>query len=417
MAKKDIKVGRCYFLSTDKEDNPKLGAKLLTDGRESLFLEYYFGYEMTCDEASGKMKARKNRRRESLKLYLWHNPRTPQQRQDNKQALIIAKQLRNDKAKELLDQERGYKLQTKKESINFLDYFQVYLEAYTKKDIRVIQSALRHFQAFLHETPEYKVFERKIKPEQVTSTMIEAFTEYLRGKCTGEGAKSVYQRFKKVFKSCAIKCDINHQRPFVDADGKSITITTDEGSITKDILSADEARRMMDTHYKGENSEIRDAFIFSLYTGMRYCDVKALTFGNIDMARMMLTYDQSKTKGHSKHSNVALPLNGALLALIADKAATAGKDELVFNLPSHTMCLKALRTWTRKAGIDKHITWHCARHSFGTNMATAAAQNGFSIRVVQEMMGHSNLRFTERYTRVADEQKKTAMAALASMMQ
>ena len=130
------------------------------------------------------------------------------------------------------------------------------------------------------------------------------------------------------------------------------------------------------------------------------------------MCRKSLT----KTKGHSKRSSVTLPIPDALLELIADKMADAKKDDLVFHLPSHTMCLKALRTWTKKAGIDKHITWHCARHSFGTNMAATAAQKGFSVRVVQEMMGHSNLQYTERYTRVVNEQKRTAMAELSKMM-
>jgi site-specific recombinase XerD len=50
-------------------------------------------------------------------------------------------------------------------------------------------------------------------------------------------------------------------------------------------------------------------------------------------------------------------------------------------------------------------------------MAATAAQKGFSVRVVQEMMGHSSLRYTERYTRVVDEQKKAAMAELSKMME
>ena len=173
----------------------------------------------------------------------------------------------------------------------------------------------------------------------------------------------------------------------------------------------------MATHYTGENPEIRNAFIFCLYTGMRWCDVKDLTFGNFDFANRLLTYEQNKTKGHSKHSSVTLPLTDGLFALVADKMGDAQKDTLVFDLPSHTMCLKALRRWTKRAGIDKHITWHCARHSFGTNMAATAAQKGFSVRVVQEMMGHSSLKYTERYTRVVDEQKKQAMAELSKLME
>ena len=414
MNKKDLKPGRCYFISTDREENPKLGAKLLSDGRESLFLEFYFGYEMVYNNAKDRMEPKKQRRRESLKLFLWHKPRTPLQREENKNTLSLAKKIRHDKGQELLDQEKGYKLQTKKAAVNFLEYFQEYIDDYTKKDVRVIEMALRRFKEFLHDSPDYSRFERKIRPEQLTSEMMMAFVEYLQGKCKGEGAKSIYQRFKKVYKSCAVKCNINHQRPFINNDGKSITITADDDAIVKDILSPDEVKRLKATHYHGENPEIRNAFIFCLHTGMRWCDVKDLTFGNIDFANKMLSYEQNKTKGHSKHSSVTLYLSDAMMALIADKIEDAKKNDLVFHLPSHTMCLKALRSWVKKADIDKHITWHCARHTFGTLMAS---QKGISIRTVQESLGHSNLKYTERYTRVADEQKKAALAELSKMME
>lgn len=417
MSKRDLQVGQCYIISTDREENPKLGAKLLSDGRESLFLDFYFGYEMVYNNDKDQMQPKKQKRRESLKLYLWHNPRTPLQRQENKDTLLLAKKIRHDKGQELLSQDKGYKLQTKKTSINFLEFFQEYIDAYTKKDGRMVKIALQRFKDFLHETPEYTKFERKIKPEQIDCEMVEAYTEYLQSRSKGEGAKSIYQRFKKVYKSCAIKCDINYQRPFVDREGKSITITIDEGAVVKDFLSPDEERQLMATHYLGENPEIRNAFIFCLYTGMRWCDVKDLTFGNFDFANKLFTYEQNKTKGHSTHSSVTLPLNDALLGLMGEQPEARGKGDLVFTLPSHTMCLKALRRWTKRAGIDKHITWHCARHSFGTNMAATAAKKGYSVRVVQEMMGHSSLRYTERYTRIVDEQKKKAMADLSKMME
>ena len=45
-AKKEIRSDNTYMISTDSTDNPKLGAKILSDGRESLFLDYYLGYNM-----------------------------------------------------------------------------------------------------------------------------------------------------------------------------------------------------------------------------------------------------------------------------------------------------------------------------------------------------------------------------------
>ena len=72
------------------------------------------------------------------------------------------------------------------------------------------------------------------------------------------------------------------------------------------------------------------------------------------------------------------------------------------------MCLKALRTWTKRAGIDKHITWHCGRHSF----ATLVLSKGANIKVVGSLLGHSTLRYTEIYLRAIDKQKQEAINSL-----
>lgn len=417
MSKKDLKVGQCYIISKNREDNPKLGAKLLSDGRESLFLDFYFGYQMVYNADKDMMQPKKQKRRESLGLYLWHNPRTPQQRQDNKDSLDQANITRINRAKEIIsDPEKKVELQTKKKDINFLDYMQEYINSYTKADVRVLQMALNRFKSFLADTPEYNIFKDFIKPNQIDCDMIEVFIEYLQHTSTGEGAKTIYQRFKKMIRY-AVANDVMRKNPCINKQGQNITIKVDDGAIVKDVLSPEEIKKLIETHYPKENLQVRNAFIFSLNTGMRWCDVKDLTFGNFDFANRTFSYNQNKTKGHSSKSNVSLPLTDALLALMGEQPEARDKDELVFVLPSHTMALKALRRWTKFAGIDKHITFHCARHSFGTNMASTAARKGFSIRVVQDMLGHSSLRYTERYTRVVDEQKKQAMQELNKLME
>lgn len=43
--KKKLRSDNTYIISQDTTDNPNLGAKVLSDGRESLFLDYYWGYQ------------------------------------------------------------------------------------------------------------------------------------------------------------------------------------------------------------------------------------------------------------------------------------------------------------------------------------------------------------------------------------
>lgn len=400
-AKKEIRSDNTYIISQDTTDNPKLGAKILSDGRESLFLDYYFGYQMVYSEKLDKQVARKDRKREFLSLYLWQAPRTPLERQQNKETLELAKKIRFERGQELLENVEGYRLK-KSRDINFLDYFQAYIDKYTKKDIRMVEIALRRFVDFLNDTPEYKKFSKRIKPEQISRDMVEAFTEYLQSRSVGEGAKSIYARFKKVIKY-AIEHDAMIKNPCT-----GITIKVDEQQLKKEVLSQEEIQALIATHYDNENPNIRRAFIFCLYCGLRFCDVKDLTFANVDYSNKLLRFEQNKTKGHSASSGVVIPLNDGILKLIGEPTSPDNRDEFIFPLPSYEMSLKALGRWVKRAGINKHISWHCARHSFAVNILN----NGADIKTVASLLGHSGLKHTEKYTRAIDSLKQDAINSL-----
>lgn len=402
--KKDYRSDNTYMISTDTGDNPKLGAKVLSDGKESLFLDYYFGYTKEINERTGKEVVKVDRKREYLKLYLWQAPRTPIERQQNKETLELAKKIRFERGQDLLESVEGYRLKTDRD-INFLDYFQSYIDKYTKKDYRMIVIALKRFRDFLHDTPEYNKFEKRIKPEQITKDIVEAYTEYLQSRSVGEGAKSIYARFKKVIKY-AVEHDVISKNPC-----NGIVIKVDEQILKKEVLSPEEIQRLIATHYDNENPNIRRAFIFCLYCGLRYCDVKDLTFANVDYSNKLLKFEQNKTKGHSANSGVIIPLNDGILSLIGEPISPNNRDEAIFPLPSYEMCLKALKRWVRRAGINKHISWHCARHSFAVNILN----NGANIKTVASLLGHSGLKHTEKYTRAIDSLKQEAINSLPKL--
>ena len=198
-------------LENKTKENPKLEQNKLSDGRISLYLEYYLGREEkpVLDENgnqvyydSGKMQGKPkfavkhNRRKENLSLYLIDKPRTPAERQQNKETLELAMRIRAEREQEFKESMLGYRLK-KDRAVNFLDYFQAYINSYTKKDIRMVQIALSRFKDFLKE--KYPMNECSIKPELITKEMMEQFVAYLQSRSVGEGAKSIYQRFKKVW--------------------------------------------------------------------------------------------------------------------------------------------------------------------------------------------------------------------------
>lgn len=402
--KKGLRSDGTYMISTDKTENPKLYARVLDDGRESLYLEYYFGYNKVYDEAKDKEVIKIDRHKEQLSLYLWQAPRTPIERQQNKEMLELAKKIRFERGQELLESVEGYRLK-KDRDINFLDYFQSYIDNYTKKDYRMLVLSRNRFVDFLNATPEYNKFTNRIKPSQITKDMVEGFTAYLQKRSVGEGAKSIYQRFKKVIKY-AIEHDVMIKNPC-----NGISIKVDDQQLKKNILSETEINKLIATHYDNENQNIRRAFILCLYCGLRFCDVKDLTFSNVDYSNKLLKFEQNKTKGHSANSGVIIPLNDGLLRLIGEPTKSQTKDSLIFPLPSYEMCLKALKRWVKRAGIDKHISWHCARHSFAVNILN----NGANIKTVASLLGHSGLKHTEKYTRAVDSLKQEAINSLSPL--
>lgn len=378
-----------------EDGNPKLKQFPVKDGRVlSLTLEYNLGY----NHATGKTC----RKRESLKLTLIANPRDPMQRQQNRDTVELARRIRWEREQEFLQNREGYRLR-KDRKVNFLDYCQQYIDTYTKKDVRMITLARNRFSDFL--TAQNMLDPKHLTAEEITPDLIRRFVDYLHTRSKGEGAKTIYKRFKKIVKNCM-------EAGYMKSDPcKGITCAADEDVLTKDWITMDEVQKLIATHYPQENVMVRNAFIFCLYTGVRWCDVKDLTFANVDVSSRMLRFEQNKTKGHSSKSWVYIPLNDGLLNLVGQPPKGQGKDARIFRLPSYESSSKSVKYWVKKAGIDKHISWHCARHSFAVNILN----NGANIKTVSSLLGHSSLRHTEKYTRVVDKLKEDAINSLPEL--
>ena len=72
---------------------------------------------------------------ERKSLYLIEKPRTPAERQQNKETLELAVKIRAEREQEFKESMLGYRLK-KDRNVNFLDYFQAYINDYTKYRLR-----------------------------------------------------------------------------------------------------------------------------------------------------------------------------------------------------------------------------------------------------------------------------------------
>lgn len=374
-------------------DNPKLLGNVLADGRVSLYLRYNYG---SGNDGEGNTKV--DRVKEFLKLYLVNNPRTPLERQQNKDTFALAQEIKKDRRRQFLEDKEGYKI--KQNGINLFVYFANFINQSGVADKHVLEGALKNFQDFIGE--EYPQFANRIEPKNLNREMMERFAHYIEDVHTGEGIRTYWQRFKRLV-NYAVEKGVIKKSPCL-----RIKVMNTNDILGKDILSREELQQLFATHYPKESETIRRAFALTCFTGIRHCDIATLTYGNIDYANRLMTFRQSKVQHDSSVSGVPIPLNDTLLAIIGEKPEGARDNDLIFNLPSIEASNKALRHWTKRAGIDKHITWHCGRHSFATNLLS----NGANIKVVSELLGHSSLKFTQKYVRALDDQKKAAINSL-----
>lgn len=328
---------------------------------------------------------------EFLRLYLNPNVRTPLERQTNKETLELAEKIRTQRESELNHAAFGY-VAPSKQKVLYKDYVEGYIKTYSKKDLRMIQAVDKRFKDFLIEkVPGVKL--SSLKLTQIDKAMMVRFVEYLMGKSTGEGGHSYFKRFKKVLNS-AIESGIMAVSP---ANGVEYKVT--EG-LRKDILSNEEIMLLAKTPC--QNQHIKKAFILCCCTGLRFCDVVDLKYSNIDFASGKMKIDQAKTG-----KPVNIDLNTTARKIIGEPG---DPDARVFELPTSNGCNDTIDAWVKRAGINKHITWHCARHSFAVNLLTSPEKP--DIKTVSSTLGHTSLKHTEKYTRVVDELKKKAVNAL-----
>ncbi len=145
---------------------------------------------------------------------------------------------------------------------------------------------------------------------------------------------------------------------------------------------------------------IKTGILFSALTGLRWSDVRAMTWDKIRYSEndgWSIHCTQQKTKAIE-----VLPISEQAIKFLEKKVDS--KTEIFEGLTYHTWMNTQLQNWIDAAGILKKITFHSARHSF----ATLQLSLDTDIYTVSKMLGHKNLKTTQIYAKVIDQTKRDA---------
>ena len=172
---------------------------------------------------------------------------------------------------------------------------------------------------------------------------------------------------------------------------------------TREYLSKEEVERLMATPFTHSRYNIKEAFLFSCFTGLRFSDLRVIRRADFhrDDLGAYLRIKMVKTREPLKIyvPDVALKL----------LPATEDENAPIFSLPKNDYANQALRRWMKDAEVTgKKITFHCGRHSAATLLLSA----GLPLAVVGKQLGHLKASTTEIYAKLVDEAQRSAAAKM-----
>ncbi len=170
-------------------------------------------------------------------------------------------------------------------------------------------------------------------------------------------------------------------------------------AIDREFLTKEEIIRIMEKNFTIQRMEqVRDAFIFSCYTGCAYSDIAKLTSKNIIKGidgSQWLKFKRTKTKSLS-----SIPLLTVPEELIKKYKNFENPKGTLLPVLSNQKTNSYLKEIADVCEIQKKLTFHVARHTFAT---TVTLSNGVPIESVSKMLGHKSLKITQHYAKILDE--------------
>lgn len=165
-------------------------------------------------------------------------------------------------------------------------------------------------------------------------------------------------------------------------------------------LTIDEVKQLISTPCR--QNDVKQAYLFSCFCGLRISDIEALRRKNVEeeQGRLRLNIIMHKTK-----TPLYLPLSQQALRWIPEGYNKFEPGQKLFNLPSRTYGNEILKQWAIAAGLNKHITYHTARHTFATMMLTLGAD----LYTTSKLLGHTEVRTTQVYARIINKKKDDAV--------
>lgn len=286
-----------------------------------------------------------------------------------------------------------------------LELYREYMEDYAKRvgvnrapgTLKNHRKSYKHLQQFVNE--HYGMDDISLK--QLDYSFIEKYDNYLRidkkfATITIENLIVMLKTMTRVAMSQGtIQCN-----PFA-------RFIPEKAQRQHRHLTMDELEKLMAVPIKEKfTCFVRDLFVFSTFTGIAYADMCNLAEKNLNTdsnGNLWIKFKRQKTKSECVIQVLDIP------KMIIEKYRQERKSDKIFNMPSSTALTYNMRKIAQLCGIERRLTYHMARHNFGTLITLS---QGVPLETVCQMMGHKNMSTTQIYARLTHQKVDEDMKKL-----
>lgn len=336
------------------------------------------------------------RKKEFIGLYLIPE-KTRADKVINRATMKTAEEIRAKRIVELMEGKVG--IGKKPDKVDLLEWFEEQRLYYYDNDnmnySKTIHNLIRHLTIF---------HPRKLMLSDVKPTFIRKFLEYLRsdgankfgGRLCDETIYTYFTVFS-ILMNKAVRLELIISNPFHKL---SQAEKPQRRTKKKEYLTLSEVKRMAEAEC--DDWRVKYAFMFCCFTGLRYIDVSRLKWKHIvevGEGKYQIELIQQKTK-----EPVYIPLSANALKWLPERGYD-GRENYIYKFRDRSIIYDYLKKWGDVAGIDKHLTFHMSRHT----CATLLLYYGTDLYTVSKILGHTSIKTTQIYAKIADEMKRTAV--------
>ena len=382
--------------TTPKIKEPiKIRFKQLVNGNKSIYLAHWnnnlqkWEYEFLKD------------------LYIVPESNNPIFKAANDKTLQLAKAIQAQRIVELQNSTHGFSNKTRSK-VNVIDYIKTLADKKREKAGGSKRGNYHSYLALLYHIQKYSGEKTTFK--NIDKKYCEGFLEYLktatRGNAWGDrfplnqNTQWGYMKKLETVLNTAIADEIITINPF-----KYIKLENKPEKHRAEIcyLTMEELKTLENTPMNPPI--IKQAFLFSCYTGLRFSDITRLTWGKLQKDNngdTLINFVQKKTDKQEY-----LPIPKKALGFLPERN-NAKADDIVFKIPTNKFTNVVLRNWTFAVGINKKVTFHVARHTYATLLLTLETP----IEVVSKNLGHADIQTTQIYAKVVNAAQRAAVNKL-----